>query len=89
MIVAHAPLHDWYVDGEASAVFVGDQVMVLSELATAILTLIGPDGQASIAQIAEGLVAQFGDPGSPAEELALARVTELIDQGVLVEVAPD
>ncbi|WP_372733662.1 hypothetical protein [Nocardioides sp.] len=83
MIVAHAEMHDWYVDGDESAVFVGDQVMVISPLATAILQIIGPEGQADISAIAEALVAQFGDPGTPAEELVAQRVGELIEQGIL------
>jgi hypothetical protein len=83
VIVAHGDLHDWLVDGDDSAVFVGDQVMVLSTLATAILDLVTPDGQASLEEVAAGLVARFGDPPGSAEELARDKVTELVKGGVL------
>jgi hypothetical protein len=86
MMVEHGDLLDWYVDGDESAVFVEGQVMVLSALATAVLDIVGPDGQASLEQIGEELVTRFGDPGEPVESVVLSKVTELIENGVLREV---
>jgi hypothetical protein len=88
VILRHATLHDWYVeeaDPPRSTVFVGDQVLVLSEMATSILAIVGPDGQASLEEIEARLVEEYGDPGAGAREMVLAKVTELIEQGVLVE----
>ena len=44
MRVTRGELLDWYVDGEESAVFVDDHVVVLSALATAIVDIVGEDG---------------------------------------------
>ncbi len=41
MRITRTEWHDWYLDGDESAVFAGDKVTVLSELATTLVTLVG------------------------------------------------
>ena len=86
MRVARGDLLDWYVDGDESAVFVDGNVLVLSALATAVLDIVGEDGQIALTDIGEELVARFGDPGDQVEFLVFSKVTELIENGVLREV---
>lgn len=86
MRVTRSDWLDWYVADRESAVLVGDQVLVLSELATVLVDLVGEG--ASNEELAAGLASQFGLP----EERDLlaetsARLRELIDAGVLLEVA--
>jgi hypothetical protein len=81
--VARGELRDWYVDGEESAVFVGDQVMVLSAAATAILTEVG-DATASTDRLAAVLVAKFGEPEGSPQELVQGVVEDLVNAGVLM-----
>lgn len=73
--------HDWYVEAGESAVFVGDTVVVLSELATALVGLVG-DG-AELRDVAEGLAAEFGAPESDALDATRARALELVERGLL------
>lgn len=73
--------HDWYVEDGESAVFVGDSVVVLSELATTLLDLVG-DG-AELSEVATGLAAIYGAPDGDATEATRLRVLELVDRGLL------
>lgn len=82
MHVTRAEWHDWYVESGESAVFVGDKVTVLSELATTLLGLVG-DG-ADLADLAEGLTAAFGSPDGDAVDATRSRVLELVEGGVLL-----
>ena len=74
---------DWYVDGDESAVFVGDQVIVLSVLATALAGLVG-DGVGEAAALAARLVEMYGEPeAGAAEEATRAAIDDLVAAGVL------
>ena len=73
--------HDWYVEAGESAVFVGDTVIVLSELATALVGLVG-DG-AELSDVAEGLAAEYGAPENGALDATRARALELVERGLL------
>jgi hypothetical protein len=79
--------HDWYVDGDESAVFVGDQVMALSALATTILRTVPEDGTAGLDDLTAALVAAYGEPEGPVDELVTEKVTELVERGVLAWVS--
>ena len=82
MNVTRGDLHDWYVEGDDSAVFVGDQVLVLSPIATAILQVVGEE-TASLDEISEALLDRFGDPGRPVAEVTGEMLRELAEQGVV------
>jgi hypothetical protein len=60
-MVRRLPVQDEVVDGEESVVLVDGRVLVLSPVATTILSLIGQDC-VSLSRIVEGLVTAFGDP---------------------------
>ena len=61
MRVRRRPFLDEYVDGDESAVMVGDQVVVLSALATTLLALIG-DEETETAFLAQQLIKRYGPP---------------------------
>jgi len=83
MRVTRGELLDWYVDGEESAVFVDDHVVVLSALATAIVDIVGEDG-ADEADVASALVERFGDPEGPADEMTHQALVDLAERHVVV-----
>ena len=63
--VRRAPVADWYVEGEESAVMVGATVVVLSALATAVLEILdgaGSDAWTDAEVVTAGLVERFGEP---------------------------
>lgn len=85
MIVEAAPLRDQVVDGDgASVVMVGSEIVVLSQLATHLVTLLR-DGCRPLQDLTDGLVSVFGDPGTEgsAEELVSALVADLRSRGVV------
>lgn len=93
MRVRRGALRDVYVEDGRSVVMVGETVVVLSELATAILDAVPGDGHAEIEQITAAVVTIFGDPDLPdtALDLTLMHVHELMGHRVLVsddETAP-
>ena len=79
---AHGDLLDWYVDGDESAVFVENQVIVMSAAATTILQVIGEEA-ASSSDIGAALVKRFGPPEGSTEEAVTAMVQDLVQAGVL------
>ncbi len=84
--VRRAVLDDWYVDGRCSAVLVDMRVLVLSELATAILGLAGEQG-CTMDHLGEELSRRFGSPvGTSSAVATSAAVQQLRDEGVLVVV---
>lgn len=85
MIVSRGPLLDLYVEGERSAVFVRDQVLVLSEIATSILLAVPESGSASLEEIVEHVVSQFGEPEPPmsATDVTRQQVHDLTAHDVL------
>lgn len=92
-----APVADWYVDGDDSAVMVGANVVVLSQLATAVLQILDADGGAGAgawtdaAVVTAGLVERFGEPAGLDVHAATAAVlADLAEQQVVeTEQQPD
>ena len=85
MIVEAAPLRDQVVDDDgASVVMVGSEIIVLSPLATHLVTLLR-NGCRPLQDLTDGLVSAFGDPGGKgsAEELVRALVADLRSRGVV------
>ena len=62
MKVRRLPVQDEVVDGLESAVLVDGRVLVLSPVATKILSIIG-DQSVDFSRIVDGLVTAFGMPG--------------------------
>ena len=60
-VVRRLPVLDEYVDGAVSAVFVGSQVLALSELATLVLELVG-DGEITRGELERRLEQEVGAP---------------------------
>ena len=82
--VRRGELDDWYVAGDRSAVMVGGQVLLLSELATTVVELVGEDGLA-LDSLAGELTRRFGAPqGKGAVESTAEAVQVLVREGVLV-----
>lgn len=86
MRVWRGDLRDVYAEDGRSVVMVDETVVVLSELATAILDAVPEHGKAEIEQITAAVVEIFGDPEPPdtALGLTLAHVHELMGHRVLV-----
>ncbi len=89
MRVRRLPCLDEYVDGDESAVMVGDQVIVLSALATALLALIG-EGETETAALAQQLTERYGPPP---DDLDRQKVTEAVlgdlERNGLVQLSPE
>ncbi len=89
MRVRRRPFLDEYVDGDESAVMVGDQVIVLSALATSLLALIG-EGETRSDALARRLSQRYGPPPGDLDGL---RTTELalkdLESAGLVQLFPD
>ncbi|WP_107766533.1 nucleotidyltransferase family protein [Nocardioides terrigena] len=78
-----------YEDGRA-AVYVDDQVIVLSEMATVILDTVQDNGTARLDDITQVVLDEFGPPPRPgdAAEMTRNQVLDLIAHGVLVDDDP-
>jgi hypothetical protein len=83
VIVLREQLDDWYVDGTESAVLVGDQVMVLSELATMVVELVGDSG-IPLPDLAVALASRFGSPEASTPLTATAAVVHELSQSGIV-----
>ncbi len=92
--VRRAPVADWYVDGDDSAVMVGANVVVLSQLATAVLQILDGDGDGDggagdgawtdATVLTAGLVERFGEPAGLDVHAATAAVlADLAEQQVV------
>lgn len=86
MKVRRGSLQDVYVKDGRSVVFVNDQVIVLSEVATAILSVTPREGSVTLAHIAASVVAEVGRPAPPldAHRVVARQVHDLVAHGVLV-----
>ena len=74
---------DFYVEDGFGCVMVDGTVVALSLMATRIVTLLGDDA-ATVAELAEALLAEFGPPESgDATALVERHVLDLVDVGVL------
>lgn len=77
---------DFHVRDGVGCVMLGETVVAISRLATRILTLLG-DGSATLDQLAEALLVEFGEPESgDARSLVQTHVDDLVDVGVLTRV---
>ncbi len=86
MILRRPLLPDVFVDGDQCAVFVGDKVVVLSELATSILLSV-PEGSAQTLDAVTGVVLEaFGPPAPPldATDLVAEQAAALAELGILL-----
>lgn len=72
---------DWYSDGVETAVFVRDQVLVLSTLAGAVVAAL--EEPRPLADLGAVLVEQFGEPEGDLAEATAAVVADLVESGVL------
>ena len=86
MRIRRGQLTDLYVEDERSVAMVGESVMVLSEIATTIMSSVPEDGATSLDAVVASVVALFGEPDPPASaaELTLQQVHDLAAHGVLV-----
>jgi hypothetical protein len=87
MKVRRLPSHDLLVDGDQSAVYVDDSVVVLSPISTAVLTALSDDAWFDLAEIAASVEARFGAPpeGSVFEGIC-AVVDQLAETGLVERV---
>ena len=72
MRVTRLPVQDEVVDGGESAVFVDGRVLVLSPVATEILSIVGEEC-VPFSRIVDGLVTAFGEPSG---NVGIAEATE-------------
>ncbi|MGH3331095.1 MAG: hypothetical protein ACRDPJ_07260 [Nocardioidaceae bacterium] len=80
------PFHDEYIENGESAVFVDGRILVLSELATSILALMGDD-LVDVSLVAEGLLEAYGPPGDGVDlEAATSAAMQNLAAEGLVEV---
>ena len=70
MKVRREQLHDVYVEGDRCAVYVQDEVIVLSPVATAVLLATGPDWT-DLSELVGAVEQQFGPPPSQSTEETL------------------
>jgi hypothetical protein len=78
------PRIDWFRHEEASAVLIDDHVVVLSELATALVESVGDN--ADLASLTGAMLARFGaPPDDDPERNTKAALDELVRVGVLEE----
>lgn len=85
MRVARGALRDVYIHDDRAAVFVNEQVIVLSEIATAILESVPEGNWSTLSRITSEVVAVVGTPEPPADADALIarHVHDLVAHGVL------
>lgn len=85
MKVRRGELLDVLVADGRAAVFVRGQVVVLSEMATAILSATPVTGSTTLEQLTAAVVEEFGPPADPgdASRLTRAQVAELVEHHVL------
>jgi hypothetical protein len=62
MKVRRLPCHDLVVDGDQSAVYVDDSVVVLSPISTAVLTSLSDDAWFDVDEIVASVETRFGAP---------------------------
>lgn len=87
MKVRRLPIVDEYAEDERCAVYVGDRVLVLSELATYALGLLR-DQWSDVREVADTLVDHFGSPpDDPNGVAATEAVLEQLAEEHLVELS--
>ena len=80
MRVVAGDLADWYVDGDESAALVGDQVIVLSPLGTAIVEVLAqqPEQPVEVDMITAVLQRRFGVPAKGTADDAVREALEAL-----------
>lgn len=82
--VARGRLQDLLEHDHVVAVFVDEQVVVLSELASAVVLAVAEEGFTQLSTIADALVAEFGEPpGEDLGDVTTRLVSELVQHGIL------
>ena len=82
MRVSRTEWHDWYLDAGQSAVFVGDQVIALSDFPTAVLSAVGvATPLATIRSHVEGIFGVIDE--AEAEAVLSGVIGELVDAGIV------
>lgn len=83
-VVRRLPVLDEYVDGAVSAVFVGNEVLALSELATLVLAVVG-DEEVTVDELQARLVEEAGEPEAGTVREALDAILDaLAERSLLV-----
>lgn len=83
-VIRRLPVLDEYVDGAVSAVFVGNQVLALSEMATLVLSLVG-EGSLTRSELETSLVQEVGEPEHGTVSDALDPIVKaLVERSLLV-----
>jgi len=77
---------DEYVEDGEAAVFAGGRVVVLSPLATHLLSLIAEDDWTDLAPLSEGLVEAFGVPPAGSATEATAEALRALQAEGVVEI---
>jgi hypothetical protein len=79
------PVVDEYVEDDRCAVLAGDRVLVLSEVATTVLQVVGEAGEASLEVVVDALVDRFGLPPGDEDpaEACLGVTNVLVGQGLI------
>ena len=79
------PVVDEYVEHGRSAVLVGERVLVLSEMATAVLDVVGIADATPLEVVTEALVERFGPPPGDVEpaDACLEVTNVLVEQGLI------
>lgn len=81
--IRRLPVLDEYVEDGLSAVFVDNQVVALSELATMVLALVGEEGMTQ-GDLETLLVAEVGEPdGGTVKEALEPILAALVDQSLI------
>lgn len=86
MRIRRGELTDLYVEDERGVAMVGESVMVLSEIATSIVSAVPEQGTTTLDTIVASIVSRFGEPEPPdsAAELTLQHVHDLAAHHVLI-----
>jgi len=82
MRLRRTPVVDEVLLDDELVVMVGLQVMLLSPLASRLLTLLGGE-ERTLAEVADELAAEFGDPGDGGAAMT-AQVEALVAGGLVV-----
>ena len=84
-VVRRLPVLDEYVDGAVSAVFVGNEVLALSELATLVLSVVGDD-EVTVDELQARLVEEVGEPQEGTVRSALDPILDALVERSLLSV---
>lgn len=90
MKLLRGPVEDWVEEDGEAAVLVGEKVLVLSALATALLRHLHPDRATELTDLAASLAREFGEPPDGSRvDATLRAVEQLADLGLISVVEPE